>query len=155
MYNDPESIDTPTVNFYNEFVMGTESCTFMLRSASDTKGSVNVRCRQLFAMLLLVAMCLASIACRQQPPSTGGTVPTATATISDSVSVQTDIPSATMKVTRDSPLEKAHKEYLEAYEAYVQALRENGPQTMETLNALADYQKKYQLYQMILRAQEK
>ncbi|HNV70759.1 MAG TPA: hypothetical protein PKO06_13745, partial [Candidatus Ozemobacteraceae bacterium] len=74
---------------------------------------------------------------------------------SESVSPPTEIPTTSIKLPRDNPLEKAHKEYLEAYETYVQALRENGPQTMETLNALADYQKKYQLYQMILRAQDK
>lgn len=65
------------------------------------------------------------------------------------------VSTASITLAKDSPLEKAHKEYLEAYEVYVQALRENGPQTMETLNALADYQKKYQLYQMILKAQDK
>ncbi|GAB4272398.1 MAG: hypothetical protein Kow0029_10930 [Candidatus Rifleibacteriota bacterium] len=57
--------------------------------------------------------------------------------------------------TRLSPLEKAQNEYLKAYDEYVRSLRESGPQTLETLQALADYQKKYQLYQMILRAEKK
>ncbi len=46
----------------------------------------------------------------------------------------------------------AEKEYLAAYDNYVKMLRESGPQTMETLQALADYQKKYQIYQMLLNA---
>jgi uncharacterized lipoprotein NlpE involved in copper resistance len=51
-----------------------------------------------------------------------------------------------------SPLELAQKEYLAAYDNYVRLLRESGPQTIETLQALAEYQKKYQLYQMLLKA---
>lgn len=47
-------------------------------------------------------------------------------------------------------LEDAHKEYLAAYERYVRMLRESGPQTMETLNALAEYQRKYQTWQLML-----
>jgi hypothetical protein len=53
-----------------------------------------------------------------------------------------------------SPLEMAHKEYLFAYNEYVRLTRESGPQTMETLQALADYQKKYRIYQMILKASD-
>ena len=48
----------------------------------------------------------------------------------------------------------AQKEYLAAYEQYVKSLRESGPQTIETLQALADYQKKYQMYQMLLGAEK-
>ncbi|MBF0503174.1 MAG: hypothetical protein HQM09_23810 [Candidatus Riflebacteria bacterium] len=51
-------------------------------------------------------------------------------------------------------VEDAHMEYLNAYESYVKHLRENGPQTMETLHALVDYQKKYQTYQRILAASQ-
>ncbi|HEY9071269.1 MAG TPA: hypothetical protein VIV61_13510 [Candidatus Ozemobacteraceae bacterium] len=47
-------------------------------------------------------------------------------------------------------LESAHQEYLAAYDRYVKLLRESGPQTMETLGALAEYQRKYQTYQMLL-----
>jgi len=53
-----------------------------------------------------------------------------------------------------SPLEKAQKEYLAAYDNYVRLLRESGPQTLETLQALADYQKKYQIYQMLVMAEK-
>ncbi|MEW6712142.1 MAG: hypothetical protein AB1403_20145 [Candidatus Riflebacteria bacterium] len=53
-----------------------------------------------------------------------------------------------------SPLEKAQKEYLAAYDNYVRLLRESGPQTLETLQALADYQKKYQIYQMLVKAEK-
>ena len=51
-------------------------------------------------------------------------------------------------------LDKAQKEYLTAYDRYVKMLRESGPQTMDTLNALAEYQKKYRLYQTLLDAQK-
>ncbi len=54
---------------------------------------------------------------------------------------------------RLSPLEYAQKEYLEAYNDYVRLLRESGPQTIDTLQALAMYQKKYQIYQMLLKAE--
>lgn len=52
-----------------------------------------------------------------------------------------------------SPLESAQKDYLDSYNEYVRLLRESGPQTIETLQALAIYQKKYQIYQMLLKAQ--
>lgn len=47
-------------------------------------------------------------------------------------------------------LEDAHRDYLAAYDRYVKMLRESGPQTMETLSALAEYQRKYQTYQLML-----
>ncbi|MDD2998295.1 MAG: hypothetical protein PHV05_04480 [Candidatus Riflebacteria bacterium] len=52
-----------------------------------------------------------------------------------------------------SPIEYAQKEYLDSYNEYVRLLRESGPQTIETLQALAIYQKKYQIYQMLLQAE--
>lgn len=55
------------------------------------------------------------------------------------------------KAVKVSPLEYAQKEYLNAYNEYVRLLRESGPQTIETLHALALYQNKYQLYQMLLK----
>ena len=54
---------------------------------------------------------------------------------------------------RLSPIEISQKEYLDAYNEYVRLLRESGPQTIETLQALAIYQKKYQIYQMLLKAE--
>lgn len=54
---------------------------------------------------------------------------------------------------RVSPLEYAQKEYLDSYNEYVRLLRESGPQTIETLQALALYQKKYQIYQMLVKAE--
>ena len=70
--------------------------------------------------------------------------------------VATSVPSARL-ATQTAPavenaLEKAHQEYLNAYERYVQYLRERGPHSLDTLNALADYQKKYQLYQRMQSA---
>jgi hypothetical protein len=52
-----------------------------------------------------------------------------------------------------APIDLAQKQYLKAYDNYVRLLRESGPQTMETLQALADYQKKYRIYQMLLNAE--
>lgn len=52
-----------------------------------------------------------------------------------------------------SVLEKAQKDYQESYSEYVRCLRESGPQTIETLQALTLYQKKYQIYQMLLKAE--
>ncbi|MBF0407118.1 MAG: hypothetical protein HQM10_07180 [Candidatus Riflebacteria bacterium] len=51
-------------------------------------------------------------------------------------------------------LEQAHQDYLDSYEKYVQMLRKKGPQTIETLDALADYQKKYRLYQNMLSSEK-
>lgn len=58
-------------------------------------------------------------------------------------------PTKLLRLDRD-PLSVAHREYLSAYNTYVMLLRESGPQTMETLEALANYQKKYQLYRMLM-----
>ncbi len=52
-----------------------------------------------------------------------------------------------------SIIEKAQKEYQDSYNEYVKSLRESGPQTIETLQALTIYQKKYQIYQMLLKAE--
>ena len=59
----------------------------------------------------------------------------------------------TTKTLKLSPLEYAQKEYLDSYNDYVRLLRESGPQTIDTLQALALYQKKYQIYQMLLKAE--
>lgn len=50
-------------------------------------------------------------------------------------------------------LEEAQKNYQNAYNEYVRCLRESGPQTLETLQALTVYQKNYQIYQMLLKAE--
>jgi hypothetical protein len=68
---------------------------------------------------------------------------------------QSDYKVATNQNIKLSPIEYAQKEYLDAYNDYVRLLRESGPQTIETLQALAIYQKKYQIYQMLLKAAEK
>lgn len=51
-------------------------------------------------------------------------------------------------------LEEAQKNYQDSYNEYVRCLRESGPQTIETLQALTVYQKNYQIYQMLLKAEE-
>ncbi len=50
-------------------------------------------------------------------------------------------------------LEDAQKNYQDSYNEYVRCLRESGPQTVETLQALTMYQKNYQIYQMLLNAE--
>lgn len=52
-----------------------------------------------------------------------------------------------------SIIENAQKEYQDSYNEYVRCLRESGPQTVETLQALSIYQQKYHIYQMLLKAQ--
>ena len=52
-----------------------------------------------------------------------------------------------------SIVEKAQKDYQDSYNEYVRCLRESGPQTIETLQALTIYQKNYQIYLMILKAE--
>ena len=52
-----------------------------------------------------------------------------------------------------SIIEKAQKDYQDSYNEYVKCLRESGPQTIETLQALTIYQKNYQIYQMLLKAE--
>lgn len=88
----------------------------------------------------------------EQPPSTdprAGQIsmsPSQQGTVEASGSSQASAP-------RLSTLEQSQKEYLDAYNEYVRLLRESGPQTIETLQALAIYQKKYQIFQMLLKAQ--
>lgn len=50
-------------------------------------------------------------------------------------------------------LEEAQRNYQNSYNEYVRCLRESGPQTLETLQALTIYQKNYQIYQMLLKAE--
>ena len=50
-------------------------------------------------------------------------------------------------------LAEAQKNYQSSYNEYVRCLRESGPQTLETLQALTVYQKNYQIYQMLLKAE--
>ena len=52
-----------------------------------------------------------------------------------------------------SIIDKAQKDYQDSYNEYVKCLRESGPQTIETLQALTIYQKNYQIYQMLLKAE--
>lgn len=108
-----------------------------------------------FALALIVLTLLTG--CGPQPQSTGlppGSpavrAPTG-ATSAETLSARMPTPH-TPKLA--NPLDSAQKAYLQAYEQYVKLLRESGPQTLETLTALADYQRKYQTYQMMLRAQE-
>lgn len=68
-------------------------------------------------------------------------------------SAATKVATPSLPVKR-SPIEVAHKEYIEAYDEYVRLLRQEGPQTRKTLNALAEYQRKYRVYQMLLDAQK-
>ena len=50
-----------------------------------------------------------------------------------------------------SEIDAAQKEYQDSYNEYVRCLREIGPQKIETLKALSNYQKKYHIYQKLLK----
>ena len=50
-----------------------------------------------------------------------------------------------------SAIDEAQKNYQDSYNEYVRCLREVGPQKIETLKALSDYQKKYHIYQKLLK----
>ena len=56
-------------------------------------------------------------------------------------------------VKQNIVIDKAQKDYQDSYNEYVRCLREKGPQTVETLQALTIYQKNYQIYQMLLKAE--
>ena len=109
-----------------------------------------------FNLLILFAAIFIS-GCNQNPA-----IPEAKAASASQVLPSAPIQMSTVEATADqqknikiSPLDYAQKEYLDAYNDYVRLLRESGPQTIETLQALALYQKKYQIYQMLLKADEK
>ncbi len=104
------------------------------------------------SLLLTTAIWLSG--CGQNPDIPAQPTGTGTQVLSpdpvQSSTVETGV--RTAKTLKISPLEYAQKEYLDAYNDYVRLLRESGPQTIETLQALALYQKKYQIYQMLLKA---
>lgn len=50
-----------------------------------------------------------------------------------------------------SEIDAAQKDYQDSYNEYVRCLREIGPQKIETLKALSNYQKKYHIYQKLLK----
>jgi hypothetical protein len=82
-------------------------------------------------------------ACEKEPKGHAHDLTTASPSLAVPVSHQTNrIPAAA--------LERAQKEYQGAYDKYVKMLRESGPQTMETLHCLSDYQKKFRIYQNLV-----
>jgi len=104
--------------------------------------------RALLPRLLLVGVVSLSLAiglsgCEKKRPPAGSMAPA-------QVGSATAHPSVATLPAVENALEQAHQEYQVAYDKYVKMLRESGPQTLDTLNALADYQKKYQLYQRML-----
>ncbi|HNW36084.1 MAG TPA: hypothetical protein PKM25_14195 [Candidatus Ozemobacteraceae bacterium] len=110
--------------------------------------------RGLIRILLISGIVLTSIGCRDSAPAGSektdkllNAVPTASFTQTEHSPAL-----ASGAAAMERSLETAHKEYLAAYDRYVKMLRESGPQTMETLSALAEYQRKYQTYQLFLSA---
>ncbi|PKL48928.1 MAG: hypothetical protein CVV42_08005 [Candidatus Riflebacteria bacterium HGW-Riflebacteria-2] len=107
-----------------------------------------------YCLLLVLTAAILIMGCSQTPnlplQQTGSS---SQALSTDPIQVNTVETSVKQtKPLKISPLEYAQKEYLDAYNDYVRLLRESGPQTIETLQALALYQKKYQIYQMLLKA---
>lgn len=114
------------------------------------KGAAMLRC--LLRGLLIAGITFTCTGCRESATP----VPAATATPSPSAAMVLTPASSPIGQTANASsavertLEDAHREYLAAYDRYVKMLRESGPQTMETLGALAEYQRKYQTYQLML-----
>ncbi|MDN5279198.1 MAG: hypothetical protein PWR01_3163 [Clostridiales bacterium] len=107
--------------------------------------------------LILIAVVL--VGCNDKPKSPASDAKTASQTsgLASSAPFQANtisVVASESKKPKQSPLELAQSEYLSSYDNYVRLLRESGPQTLETLEALASYQKKYQLYQMLLKAEK-
>ncbi len=109
--------------------------------------------KKFFAVFAFCAM-LASSGCNNQQPAVPPTTDPRAGMISMAPAAEgtTGTPAAS-STAKLSPLELAQKQYLDAYNEYVRLLRESGPQTIDTLQALAIYQKQYQIYQMLLKAQ--
>ncbi|EKD83091.1 MAG: hypothetical protein ACD_39C00894G0002 [uncultured bacterium] len=113
---------------------------------------MNHQIRNIFMVFLLAAFAVSGCSQNEELPisQTGSgsrmlsSDPVQMSTVETSVKTAPDI--------KVSPLEYAQKEYLDTYNEYVRLLRESGPQTIDTLQALALYQKKYQIYQMLLKA---
>ena len=108
----------------------------------------------LFVLGITIALFLAG--CEKTPKSAKEPMPRSSLPeIQSGQAMSPDFATSTKKVEMTiATLDKAQKEYLAAYDRYVKMLRESGPQTMETLHALAEYQKKYRLYQTLLEAQK-
>lgn len=104
------------------------------------------------SLVLLISGCTEKVPPEPVSPLASGTAPFITGAPSQASMISKPSPKA--DTTKLSPLEAAQKDYLAAYDEYVRLLRESGPQTLETLQALADYQKKYQLYQKMLQAEK-
>lgn len=108
--------------------------------------------RCLLRGFLIVGIAFINIGCRESvdpvPAAANASSSSAASAVTPALATAAQASNATAAVERT--LEDAHKEYLAAYDRYVKLLRESGPQTMETLGALAEYQRKYQTYQLML-----
>jgi len=107
-----------------------------------------------YRQLIILAAAVLLTGCSQSPnlpvQQTGSSSQVLSADPVQMTTFETNVkPAKTLKI---SPIEYAQKDYLDAYNEYVRLLRESGPQTIETLQALALYQRKYQVYQMLLKA---
>lgn len=154
------AIIQPLYNRFNYFFewlsgAGIQRCRSLDRAALCTYNQVamnKLAAKYCLSLLLTTAIWLSG--CGQNPDIPAQPTGTGPQVLSpdpvQSSTVETGVrPAKTLKI---SPLEYAQKEYLDAYNDYVRLLRESGPQTIETLQALALYQKKYQIYQMLLKA---
>jgi len=112
--------------------------------------------KQVTVFLAIALLLLSVTGCQKQnqvvPPSTGTTIQSKVSFPAQFNTREMQQPVKT-NARKLSPIEYAQKEYLASYNEYVRLLRESGPQTIETLQALAQYQKNYQIYQMLLKAE--
>lgn len=108
--------------------------------------------RCLFRGLLIAGIAFICTGCRESatPVTAAATATSPSAVQAVKPAAAPSVPTANASSAVERTLEDAHREYLAAYDRYVKMLRESGPQTMETLGALAEYQRKYQTYQLML-----
>lgn len=107
-------------------------------------------------LVLVFLLIVGLVGCEKKPPVKHSPNPGLSQHHQATSSLLTPAPlTGSATTSGENPLAQAQREYLSAYEVYVKSLRESGPQTMDTLQALADYQKKYQLYQMLLEAEKR
>lgn len=106
-----------------------------------------------FWLTALFCGCQKDAAPVRGPMTEGGRVPVASGVASVAHPRQSPGHDVLSSEPRPAPLVAAYRAYQQAYDKYVRSLRESGPQTMETLQALAEYQKNYQVYQMLKNAE--
>lgn len=110
--------------------------------------------RNLLTLIVLIPLMLAG--CNENKSASNNAVSENNKTTTNELNLHSSVGNASSAVeVEESVIEDAHKNYMNSYNEYVRCLRESGPQTVETLQALSQYQRNYQIYQMLLKAESK